>query len=239
MLNLLDTALRIGAGLGLGAAIGLERQWRSRNAGLRTAALVSLGASLFVMMGGYSFSGVHDADPTRVAAQVASGIGFLGAGVIMKQGANISGLNTAATLWATAAVGALAGGGMIKEAGLGTVAVIAANIFLRPLGRALDHHQAPGGEEGGPAEYRFEVRCATTAETHIRSLVFDAVSRPDLTVQSIAAVDLPEDEGVRITATVIADERNDHRIEAALADVIKAPEVTAVRWSAEHVDDAD
>lgn len=85
------------SGLGLGAAIGLERQWRSHNAGLRTTALVSLGSALFVIMGGYTFAGEH-ADPTRVAAQVASGIGFLRAGVIMQQGATISGLNTAATL---------------------------------------------------------------------------------------------------------------------------------------------
>ncbi len=237
MIDTLDTALRIAAGLGLGAAIGLERQLRSRNAGLRTAALVSLGSTLFVIMGGYTFAGEH-ADPTRVAAQVASGIGFLGAGVIMQQGATISGLNTAATLWASAAIGALAGGGLLVPAAIGSCAVIAANIFLRPVGRTLDRHRRPGAEESS-AEYRFEVRCATTAELHIRSLIFDAISHPNLTVRSIAAVDLPDDEGVRITATVIADERDDHRIEAALADVIKAPAVTAVRWSADDMSPVD
>ncbi|WP_061006287.1 MgtC/SapB family protein [Mycolicibacterium mucogenicum] len=222
-MDTLDTALRIAAGLGLGAAIGLERQWRSRNAGLRTAALVSLGSTLFVIMGGYTFAGEH-ADPTRVAAQVASGIGFLGAGVIMQQGATISGLNTAASL--------------LVPAVIGSCAVIAANIFLRPVGRTLDRHRRPGAEESS-AEYRFEVRCATTAELHIRSLIFDAISHPNLTVRSISAVDLPDDEGVRITATVIADERDDHRIEAALADVIKAPAVTAVRWSADDMSPVD
>lgn len=237
MLELLDVASRIGAGLGLGAAIGLERQWRSRNAGLRTAALVSLGATLFVVMGGYSFSGVHDADPTRVAAQVASGVGFLGAGVIMKQGANISGLNTAATLWASAAVGSLAGAGMFVPATIGTVAVIAANIFLRPVGRALDRHGQQ--VEKVSAKYHFEVSCPTAAELHIRSLVFEAVSRPNLTVQSINAVDLADGEGVRISATVIADERDDHEIEAALADVLKAPEVTAIQWTADEIGMSD
>ncbi|MDH6243333.1 putative Mg2+ transporter-C (MgtC) family protein [Mycobacterium sp. OTB74] len=200
---------------------------------------MSLGATLFVVMGGYTFSGMHEADPTRVAAQVASGIGFLGAGVVMKQGANISGLNTAATLWATAAVGALAGGGMIKEALIGTAAVMAANIFLRPLGRGLDRLHPPGGEESGSAEYRIEVRCATRAEMQIRGLVFDAVSGPDLTLQSIAAVDLPDDQGVQITASMIADERDDRRIERVLADVIKVPEVTAVRWTADELGMAD
>ncbi|MCB9442443.1 MAG: MgtC/SapB family protein [Mycolicibacterium sp.] len=235
MLDLIDIGARIGAGLGLGAAIGLERQWRSRNAGLRTAALVSLGAALFVIMGGFSFAGVHDADPTRVAAQVASGIGFLGAGVIMKEGANISGLNTAATLWAAAAVGSLAGAGMFAPAAIGTAAVMLANIVLRPVGRALDRTHGSGTETEG-AQYRFEVVCGTQAETRIRSLVFDAISRPNFTVQSIAAVDLPGEQGVRIAATVIADERDDHWVEAALADVIKAPEVTAVRWSADDMD---
>jgi putative Mg2+ transporter-C (MgtC) family protein len=238
MIHAMDVILRIAVGLGLGAAIGLERQWRSRNAGLRTAALVSLGATLFVLMGGYSFVGNHDADPTRVAAQVASGVGFLGAGVIMKQGPTISGLNTAATLWASAAVGALAGGGMFLPAVVGAGAVMAANIVLRPMGRVLDRHRAPGAEKSS-AEYRFEVGCARSAEVHIRSLVFDAISHPSLTVRSITAIDLPDDQGVRIAATVIADERDDHRIEAALADVIKAPEVTSVRWSADDMSTAD
>jgi putative Mg2+ transporter-C (MgtC) family protein len=156
----------------------------------------------------------------------------------MQQGATISGLNTAATLWASAAVGALAGGGMMVPAVIGTCAVIAANIFLRPVGRTLDRHRGPGTEKAS-AEYRFEVRCATSAEVHIRSLIFDAISHPNLTVQSISAVDLPDDEGVRITATVIADERDDHRIEAALADVIKAPAVTAVRWNADDMSPVD
>lgn len=79
----IDLALRIAVGLGLGAAIGLERQLRSRTAGVRTNALVSLGAALFVIMGAFSFDG-PGADPTRVAAQIVSGIGFLGAGVITR-----------------------------------------------------------------------------------------------------------------------------------------------------------
>lgn len=233
MIDMLDTAIKIGTGLGLGAAIGMERQWRSRSAGVRTAALVSLGATLFVVMDGYSFTEIN-ADPTRVAAQVASGIGFLGAGVIMKHGATVSGLNTAATIWAAAAVGALAGGGLIAPAALGAVAVITANVVLRPVGRTLDRRRGVGAEKV-PAEYHFDVRCVATAESHIRSLVFDAISQPNLTVQSIAAVDLPENEGVRITATVIADERDDHHIEAAIAEVIKAPEVTAVRWTVDDM----
>ena len=132
--------VRIALGLVLGAAVGIERQWRARMAGLRTNALVSLGATLFVIMGAYGFQG-PDADPTRVAAQIVSGIGFLGAGVIMKQGASVTGLNTAATLWATAAVGALAGGGMYLGRG------------VRGRRNHVGEHavEAVGSDDGSPA----------------------------------------------------------------------------------------
>lgn len=138
----------------------------------------------------------------------------------------------------SAATGALAGGGLMLPALIGSCAVIAANIFLRPVGRTLDRHRRPSSEESS-AEYRFEVRCATSAEVHIRRLIFAAISHPNHTVRSISAVDLPDDEGARITATVIADERDDHRIEAALADAIKAPAVTAVRWTADDMSSVD
>lgn len=238
MIDTVDVALRIAAGTGLGAAIGLERQWRSKMAGLRTNALVSLGSTLFVLMGAYAFGA---GDPTRVAAQVASGIGFLGAGVIIKQGASISGLNTAATLWASAAVGSLAGAGLYAAAGLGTGAVVAANVLLRPLSRALDRHHGLGTEPG-PVEYRFEVRCPVEVESEVRALVVGAITKPQFTIQSISAVDSRPDGGdaeVRIVATVVADERDDHAIEAALANVIAAPPVTAVRWSAEDLSGID
>ncbi len=238
MIDTLDFALRIAAGVGFGAAIGLERQWRSKMAGLRTNALVSLGSALFVLMGAYAFGA---GDPTRVAAQVASGIGFLGAGVIIKQGASISGLNTAATLWASAAVGSLVGGGMFIAGAIGTVAVIAANVLLRPVGRVLDRNRTLGTEPG-QTEYRFEVRCLVEAEGEVRSLVVGAITQPHFTIQSISAVDIDSEKPggeVRITAIVVAEERDDAAIEAALANVIAAKPVTAVRWSAEDLSGVD
>ncbi|MBK0422727.1 MgtC/SapB family protein [Leucobacter sp. CSA2] len=233
-----DIAIRVACGAGFGVLIGFERQWRARTAGLRTNALVALGSTLFVVMGAYSFDG-PDADPTRVAAQVVSGIGFLGAGVIMKQGASISGLNTAATLWASAAVGALAGGGLVWVGALGTAAVISLNVLLRPVARALDRRpSAVGREENTEVEYTFEVRCNRDHEVPVRAVVFAAVDRPDLTVASIAATDLP-DEVVVITATVTSRERDDHEIELAIADVIRTPEVLGVRWTAQPLSPED
>jgi len=96
-----EMLLRLGAGVGLGAVIGVERQYRARMAGLRTNALVAAGATLFVLLSAHGFHG-QSADPTRVAAQIVSGIGFLGAGVIMREGLSVRGLNTAATLWCSA-----------------------------------------------------------------------------------------------------------------------------------------
>lgn len=225
-----ELIVRILVALICGAAIGFERQWRARTAGLRTNALVSLGAALFVVMGAFSFGG-PDADPTRVAAQVASGIGFLGAGVIMKQGATISGLNTAATLWACAAVGALAGGGMLVIAIVGTVALMAANTLLRPLARLLDRHHSSALREQPEVDYHFRVTCKPDAEVMVRALVFDAVHQPQFTVRSIAATDAP-DGTVTISALVHSVERDDTAIESALAAVVQAEPVTSVRWSA-------
>src|ERR1700742_3671938 len=124
----------------LGASVGLERQWRQHLAGLRTNTLVALGAAIFITYG----RAVSDADgATRIAAQVVTGIGFLGAGVIFKEGLNVRGLNTAATLWCSAAVGLLAGEGMELHGLLAAVLVIATNVGFRPLGHS--HNQRPVG----------------------------------------------------------------------------------------------
>ena len=119
-MSVAEMALRLGAGLALGSVIGMERQWRARGAGLRTNALVATGAALFVLLSAYGFDtgprgGPRVADPTRVAAQIVSGIGFLGGGVILREGLNVRGLNTAATLWCAGAVGALAGAGIPRR----------------------------------------------------------------------------------------------------------------------------
>src|SRR3981189_1039413 len=104
---------RLGLAVLLGSGIGIERQWHQKMAGLRTNALVALGSCGFVVFSGM----VGQGDPTRVAAQVVSGIGFLGAGVILREGINVHGLNTAATLWCSAMVGTFAGGGFLMAAG--------------------------------------------------------------------------------------------------------------------------
>ena len=224
--------VRIALGIVLGAAVGIERQWRARMAGLRTNALVSLGATLFVIMGAYGFEG-PDADPTRVAAQIVSGIGFLGAGVIMKQGPSVTGLTTPATLWATAAVGALAGGGMYWVAVFGAGAIMLANTLLRPLGRMMDHQPARTGREEPPADYTFEVTCHGDAEAHIRGLTVQSISRPEFQLRSVQSFDIPDSVRVRVVAELAAAERDDGLLESAVSRLSLEPLVTHVRWEVE------
>ncbi len=230
----LDMLLRLATGLGLGALIGIERQWRARMAGLRTNALVATGATLFVLLSAYGFtttgiSSVIRADPTRVAAQIVSGIGFLGAGVILRDGLNVRGLNTAATLWCSAAVGALAGAGMYPIAALGTAAVITANVLLRPLGRRIDR-QPSGGTEIAVG-YRFQAVCADSAEAHIRALLVQAITNTDFQLRAIRSYDTNTDHQVSVTAELTAQHRDDRQLEAAVSRLSLEPAVTAVSWT--------
>ena len=150
---------RVGSALLLGAGIGLERQWRQRMAGLRTNALVAVGAALFVSLSAMT---PHESSATRVAGQVVSGIGFLGAGVIMREGLNVRGLNTAATLWCAAAIGVLCGSGFRKEAVLGALAILAANVLLRPIAQKINRQ--PVSPEEIETDYLVRAVCRSKHE---------------------------------------------------------------------------
>lgn len=128
--SLLDTLISLGTAFLLGGLIGFERQYRQRTAGLRTNVLVAMGAAIFVDMAN-RLNGHEGA--VHVVAYVVSGVGFLGAGVIMREQGNVRGLNTAATLWGSAAVGACAGADLILESVISTLFVLAANTLLRPV----------------------------------------------------------------------------------------------------------
>lgn len=130
VLSCLDTFFCLLAAFVLGGLIGFERQYRQRTAGLKTNVLVAVGAAVFVNMAEHLFG--HEG-AIRVAAYVVSGIGFLGAGVMMREAGSVVGLNTAATLWCSAAVGTCCGGGLLVEALLASLFVLGANTFLAPV----------------------------------------------------------------------------------------------------------
>jgi putative Mg2+ transporter-C (MgtC) family protein len=142
-MELLDFALRIGAAAVAGLLIGIEREYKNKQAGLKTNALVSLGAAVFVIAS-LEFWGEEWTDLTRVLSQVVVGIGFLGAGVIWKKGGEIEGLTTAATIWCSAAVGCLASLAMYWEMLIVTVLIIAINLIF---GKVDDKIKEEGKED--------------------------------------------------------------------------------------------
>lgn len=114
-----------------GGAVGLERETSNKSAGLRTNMLVSVGSSVFVMISAYLMEGIQTGDPSRVMGQIVTGIGFLGAGVILHRGTNVKGLTTATTIWCSAALGCLAGFGLYWELAATTLLIIIINTLLR------------------------------------------------------------------------------------------------------------
>jgi len=166
VLRLLTTVSELGLAVVLGGLIGFERQWHQKMAGLRTNALVALGASGFVILG----SMIGRGDPTPIAAQVVTGIGFLGAGIILREGINVMGLNTAATLWCSAMVGTFAGAGQAWPSIAAAAFVIATNLLLRPLVRRFNRQVFTAANV--EAHYTVEVVCRSSEEAHTRSLLF-------------------------------------------------------------------
>jgi putative Mg2+ transporter-C (MgtC) family protein len=220
--------LRVSVALLLGALIGAERQLRQRLTGLRTNALVSTGACLFVLMT-QAVPGMAPTDASRIAAYVVSGIGFLGGGVIMRDGLNVRGLNTAATLWCTAAVGVLCRVGMLLEAAVGSLVVLCANILLRDIAQRLDHQEMLPASE---VEQRFEVRivCRAEDEIQVRSLMLHSLSDPGLRLQSLHSEDLPDASRLEVRAELLGNAQATAQLERLVGRVSLEKGVSAVRW---------
>lgn len=224
MLEWWEAALRLGCAFGLGALVGVERQWRARMAGLRTNALVSVGSALFVLLAANT---EDETSPTRIAAQVVSGIGFLGAGVILRDGINIRGINTAATIWCAAAVGVLAGSGVYIGAVMGAVTVVAVNVLLRPVARRLQR-RSPGGPRG-TVDYRVRVVCADSQDAHVRALLLQAMSDTGFTLTSLDCRQRDEETVVVDAGIAVAHDRRD-AIEQLVRRLSLEQEVSSVRW---------
>ncbi|MBF6327995.1 MgtC/SapB family protein [Nocardia transvalensis] len=223
-----EMLVRLAAGVGCGVVIGLERQYRARMAGLRTNTLVATGATLFVLLSAHGFHGAV-ADPTRVAAQIVSGIGFLGAGVIMREGFTVRGLNTAATLWCSAAVGALAGAGMYSTAAAGTVAIVMVNTALRWAGRTVDRRPESGQEQ--TAAYLFTAVTDDAHVAHVRALLVQALTRTDFRLVSVSSRNADTEGQVEVCAELAGDQRDDRQMESAVSRLSLEPSVTSVGWN--------
>ena len=205
-----ESLARLAVAAALGSAVGIERELREREAGVRTHLLVALGSCLFTLVGAYGFSDFGARfDPTRIAAQVVTGIGFLGAGAIIREGISVRGLTTAGSLWIVAAIGIAAGAGYYWAA----VASAGLTIFaLWPL-RSLAFRTL---ERFRPVENRLVVELR--AGSSVRSLL-------DL-LPGLRQVDVEEERDRRVV-TVELSRQIDEALVARLADM---DEVVAVRW---------
>lgn len=217
-------ALNLGVALGCGAVIGSERQMRQRMAGLRTNALVALGAAAFVV-----FSGLFPAEvsPTRVAAQIVSGIGFLGAGIIFRDGFNVHGLNTAATLWCSAAVGMMAGAGAWPHALLVMGMVVFVNLGLRPLVQWMKRRTKAG--QRTLRAFRISLTCHPQDEAAARALMVRTLAFGNLHLSEITATTDAEGR-IALAVTVSGEGVSDDMIELAVQRIAVEPGHAALRW---------
>ena len=224
-----EIALRLATALLVGAVIGFERQWRQRMAGLRTNALVSIGAAGFVVFSAIVSGGNN---PTQVAAQIVSGIGFLGAGVILREGINVRGLNTAATLWCSAMVGTFAGAGLLVASVLAGAFVVSTNLFLRPIVQVINRRPLATTEI--ETHYAVELRCQGQQEAHVRALLLQAASSTGLGLRRLTSENLEDSPQVTVSALLVSATRNDAALEQIAGRLSLEPFITAVHWQAEQ-----
>ena len=209
----------------LGTLIGIERQRRQRMAGLRTNALVCVGAALFVTL-----TGLTQGETTRIAGQVVTGIGFLGAGVIMREGLNVRGLNTAATLWCAAAVGVLAGMGFILEAMIGAATVTAVHLFLRPMAARINRNAPLAPSSDADLHFQFSVHCSADNAASVRAALMDTVNG-DAVILRGGTHELENEPAMRlIEVEVLASNHATSLMEMLTRRMGLLPSVHSVRW---------
>lgn len=209
----------------LGTLIGAERQWRQRTAGLRTNVLVAIGAAAFTDLG-TRLLGPDGA--TRIISYIVSGIGFLGAGVILKEGTQIRGLNTAATLWCSAAVGAFAGAALWAEAVALSFFVVAGNTLLRPLVNYIN--RLPIDTNTTEARYRVHVvtdHRQVSAARDILDETLEKVGYPILEIETLSETDTQ----VELAAILVPSSADPAVLDAVVAQLEKSPPVNSATWS--------
>lgn len=214
---------RLGLAALLGIAIGFERQWRQRAAGLHTSSLVAVGAALFALLD----TTMNAGDTTRIVAGVVTGVGFIAGGVILRSGFNITGLNTAATIWATAAVGALAGFGLRWEAGAGAGAVILLNLLLQPLADAINARA--GRLQTSETVYTLTILCDPASQPSVSDAIVKAISGSTLALQSLTRHHA-EDDRIKLEAELFSAKADDARVDALSTRLLALPGVQRADW---------
>lgn len=212
---------RIGCAFVMGTFIGVERQIRQRNAGLRTNILVSIGAAAFTILS-YSMT-TGNGDPSRVAAQIVSGIGFLGGGLILKDGLTVRGLNTAATIWCSAACGTLSGVGLYKEAAILVICVLLTHCLFRPLCALLEKRTAK------VYHYSIRAECQRNASNSIQKLIMDTLAF-DQDVQLNSLFYKGDDERVTVCCDMATLGEHKVLLDLVVSRLSSRSEVYSVGW---------
>ena len=209
----------------LGSIIGAERQWRQRAAGMRTNALVCFGAAAFVDLG----ATLAGPTTTNIIAYVISGVGFLGAGAIMKEGGSIRGLNTAATLWCSAAVGACAGAGEMLDAAFVTALLITINLVLRPISRYIDKRSSYRIVTN--ALYRVRVLCSAAAEHEVRDTLLHSLAERPVTLKELRTEDSGDSNDVSVHAIIESAKPDSTAIEQLVDELRHSRGALHVEWA--------
>ena len=228
--DFLDSLVSLFAAFVLGGLIGAERQYRQRGGGLRTHVLVSVGAATFVDIGMH-LNG--PAGATQIIAYVVSGVGFLGAGVIMKQGSNVWGLNTAATLWCSAAVGACTGADLAFEAIALTCFVLAGNTLLRPLVNAIN--RAPVDQGATEAIHEVHITTNDGDLDDSRELLRDALEAANYPIQNIEVIDREQGRS-EVVATLMGTAADPQELDAIVTRLEQSPLVQSAGWDLRTAD---
>lgn len=219
------TVLSLGTAFILGTLIGFERQWRQRSAGLRTNVLVAVGAAAFTDLG-IRLLGPEGA--TRIISYVVSGIGFLGAGVILKDGANIRGLNTAATLWCSAAVGTFAGAQLRAEAVVVSIFVLSGNTLLRPLVNYVNRR--PIAPDATEALYRVHAVCDLADVSAVRDLLFDTLEAAGYPLREIETLSESEEQ-VELAAVLVPTTADPKELDAIVTALNGHEGIESAAWT--------
>ncbi|ETR75333.1 methyltransferase [Afipia sp. P52-10] len=230
LLDFLDTLVSLAVAFVLGTLIGVERQYRLRAAGLRTNVLVAVGAAAFVDLA-MRLDGSGGA--VRVIAYVVSGIGFLGAGVIIKEGMNVRGLNTAATLWGSAAVGCCAGADMMAQATALTIFVLAGNTLLRPLVNAVN--RSPIDERSLEATYYVRLVVDSSVLAGMRDQLTERLEAAQYPVADIEVAERT-DRRVDITATLVSTTIDPKELDAVVSSLHREEGVYDATWNVSTTD---
>lgn len=217
----------------LGTIIGIERQWRKCAAGLRTNVLVAIGAAIFMSMA----EKIGDTAPERIASYIVSGMSFLGAGVILKDGASIRGLNTAATLWGTAAIGAFCGLGFIIYPLFACAFIIGTHVLLRPVSEKIRLMSPVNLTEHEEYRYKFTVLCDKDTESHIRTTFVQFIgSSNSLMLRSISNRNTSIPHKTMVNIEIISGKRQDRSMDKIASFLTLEKTIVSVKWELEEIE---